>query len=206
MKKALYLQIRGGRGDFGTDLNYHRLTTIEDVNIIFDGVQRDLYFEFGHWTRYTYRTTNKRTGAPLKKAVRELVNANALHIDTYFETEETNPAGYTFKLGRRLSALEKIEIYDKNRDFTRANILDLINKYSTVKYDAVVIIEEEAAKIINRAGGFREKEILKNGCYFQVSETWNDEHKIVVLTEKQRDTDGHANACAVDLITGKITG
>lgn len=197
----LYLETRGGADDFGTDLNNYRYTTVENIDLIFSGVHYNVFFEFGHWTRYHYRTTNKRTGAPLKKAVKELVNINGLNIDTEYEKEETNSAGITFKIGHRLSELEQVEIYDKNRNYNRGEILDLINKYSVKHFDKVVIIDEKAKEIIEKKGGFREKDILSRDPYFE-PEMWTNEHKIIEVRARQ----GEKNGCYIDLVTEKITG
>lgn len=188
----LYLETRGGAADFGTDLNNHRYTTIENIDLVFGGKAYNVFFEFSHWTRYFYRTTNKRTGKPLKKAIKELVNNNALHIDTEYSIEKNS---------FRLAELEKAEIYDKNRNYNRGEILDLINKYSVVKYDKVVIIEEKAAEIARKKGGFREKDILSRDPYFK-PKMWTSEHKVVEIRARQ----GEKNGCYIDLVTEKITG
>ena len=93
--------------------------------------------------------------------------------------------------------------HNENLSFCKRDILNFINKYSVKKYSGIIIIEEEAANIINHTGGFREKDILVHDPYFEKSETWTEEHKIVNVKSRQKD---YEFSCEVDLITGKITG
>ena len=65
-------------------------------------------------------------------------------------------------------------------------------------------MKKEAIAIINKQGANREKAILKNGCYFKKGQ-WDNEHKVVEVISKHIE-DGHADACAVDLVTGRIVG
>ena len=86
--------------------------------------------EFGCCDRHTYRTTNKRTGAPLKNAVRELVKECALHIDTQFE--ELKP-GDKWPTCWRNSTLER-EIYNMNLPYTIEGIETALEYISGQKY------------------------------------------------------------------------
>lgn len=74
--------------------------------------------EFGNWNHYQTRTTNKRTGQPLKKPVRELVQECALHISTQFE--EQRP-GENYKSCWADLNLES-EIYKLNLPYTMEGI------------------------------------------------------------------------------------
>ena len=95
---------------------------------------RNYILEFSHGTRYRYRTTNKRTGKPLKHPIREIVNLNSLHLDTEFERLEPNG----FKSSWRDSHLEEV-IYNMNLSYTKSDILRVINMISETKFDAIVI-------------------------------------------------------------------
>lgn len=95
---------------------------------------RNYILEFGSYNRYNYRTTNKRTGATLKHPVRELVNPNALSLDTEFERLESNG----FKSSWRDSGLEET-IYNMKLSYTKADILKVINMISETKYDNIEI-------------------------------------------------------------------
>lgn len=48
---------------------------------------REYFIEFSGRDRYNYRYFNKKTGEPLKKAVRELVAPCALWVDTEYEND-----------------------------------------------------------------------------------------------------------------------
>lgn len=205
-KNVLYMLEMGmNDNNIPTDIKNHRIRTIENIDIIFERTPYNMFFEFCFWERYRYRTENKRTGAPLKKPVREIVNPVGLTIDTQFERDEYDEIrGYKYKSSWRLSSLER-KIYDSkmNYCYTRADILKIINRFSIDHFDELVLIEERATEIINAVGGIREKTILKNDSYFQISDTWNDEHKIVKCIERVNYKPGAS--CEVDLITGKIT-
>lgn len=90
---------------------------------------RDYILEFGGYKKYEYRTTNKRTGAPLKKPVKQLIRPNALYIDT---TYENNDGSW------RDCGLEDT-IMRMDLSFTKADILRAINMISETKYDNLVI-------------------------------------------------------------------
>lgn len=181
------------------DIKNHRVRVCENIDIIYQGTPYNMFFEFLQWDKWTYRTTNKRTGEPLKKAVRELVNHNALCIDTQYEKLEKGN-GYNWFSSWRLSALEK-EVHAKIPEFNKADILKVVNTYSVQKYNKIVFIDEKATEIINRIGGFREKDILtKPRHYFRVGE-WTAEHKIIEVVD-----DANNNSVSVDIQTGRITG
>ena len=186
------------------DIKNHRVRAIDNISISFQGVNYSLFMEFSQWAHYTYRTTNKRTGAALKKPVRELVNANGVFIDTQYDKEEENANGYKFTLSYRLSSLEK-EIAAENYSFTRSDILTIVNSYSIEKYSRVALIEEEADRIINRIGGYREKSIIAADHYY-TPEQWDNGHKVVKVSARSNNPDMIDRSIAVDLVTGKICG
>jgi hypothetical protein len=67
-------------------------------------------------------------------------------------------------------------------------------------------IEKQIKQIVNSCGGYREKEIYNNGCFFDRAETWNNEHKVINVLSILPDEDGYRSGFAVDLITGDICG
>ena len=67
-------------------------------------------------------------------------------------------------------------------------------------------VEKQIKEIVNRCGGYREKEIYNNGCFFDKSETWNNEHKVINVLSILPDEDGYRAGFAVDLVTGDICG
>ena len=92
--------------------------------------------------------------------------------------------------------------FKQNRNYNKNEILDIINKYSVIEYQKIVVIEEQATEIIKKLGGFREKDILSRDPYFRVTDEWNGNHKIIEVRARQ----GEKNGCYIDLVTGKITG
>ena len=58
--------------------------------------------------------------------------------------------------------------------------------------------------IVKKHGGFREKDIMKNPYIIMKTETWNNEHKVLGIIEK--NTLDHKNGFSVDLVTNKICG
>ena len=216
-ERILYLREMGMNDkNIKTDLQNHRVRVLENIDIFYKGEKYNLFFEFLQGTHRTYRTTNKRTGEPLKKAVIELIKDDALCIDTQYEVPEVSN-GYVWHLSYRLGTLER-EVYNKHLYYTRNNVLNVVNRYAVEKFTRVVLVEEETKKIISRIGGYREKSILENDPYFTVSETWNNDHKIVTVTERIKTETGRSpmgyvtysykdgNSCSVDLVTGRITG
>ena len=58
--------------------------------------------------------------------------------------------------------------------------------------------------IVRKSGGYREKDIIKNPYIIIKTETWNNEHKVINIIEK--NTHDHKNGFSVDLVTRKICG
>lgn len=111
---------------------------------------------FSTWMRTYYRTTNKRTGAPLKKAVVDHITRNALLIDTQIDREETNGLyydwqdskkyySYTFTGSRRDSTTEKMP-RELDLTYTEENILLILKHITGRDYDGINIVHGEAVK------------------------------------------------------------
>lgn len=60
--------------------------------------------------------------------------------------------------------------------------------------------------IVQRQGGFREKDILRNPHVIERDETWNDQHKVLNVLAVETQEDGYRNGFAVDLVTMSICG
>lgn len=67
-------------------------------------------------------------------------------------------------------------------------------------------IESQVKQIVRTYGGYREKEIYNNGCFFDRSETWNNEHKVINVLSIFPDADGYRSGFAVDIVTNSICG
>ena len=140
--KTLYLDKRGcnfsDRDNLSelSDIGNYRVTT-NGYNVT--GKDGNIYFiEFCRWERYQTRTTNKRTGEPLKHPVRELVNYNALYINFSFEKDET-------RNGRTLRACYAninlaAKIHAKNYSYTKKDILKAVNSISKDTYTDIQFI------------------------------------------------------------------
>ena len=130
-KNYLLLERRGCeyfKNETPDTINNYRVCTAERVPGK-DG--KEYFIEFTKWDKWHYRTTNKRTGAPLKKGVTEIVQYHALHIDTEYENE--NGAW-------RNSRLEQ-ELNNRGYDYSESDILAAVNSISAVKYDGIKYVE-----------------------------------------------------------------
>ena len=116
-------------GDFSeSDIGNYRITTIDYIPLK-DG--RYMFFEFMVNDKYRYRMENKRTGAKLKKPVKELVTTCAAFMNTCFQ--DKNGCSW------RDCNLER-EFHAQNVKYTSAEILNYINSISAIKYDAINFI------------------------------------------------------------------
>lgn len=61
-------------------------------------------------------------------------------------------------------------------------------------------------EIVRECGGYREKEIMTNSHEITRGETWNNEHKVIYITETAAQPDGYKNGFAVDIVTRSICG
>ena len=144
-KNKLYL-LKMGMDDNGisTDIKNHRVRVIENIDIIYKGEKYNMFFEFTCGTHRRYRTVNKRTGAPLKKPVEEIILKDGLFIVTEFEKTETEK-GFTWKSSYGKSDLER-EIFDEHLEYTQSNILDVVNRYKIgEKFTDICLIETTPA-------------------------------------------------------------
>lgn len=109
-------------------INNYRVCTAERVPGK-DG--KEYFIEFTKWDKWRYRTTNKRTGAPLKKAVTEIIQRHALHIDT--EYENGNGSWRNSRLEQALN--------NRGYDYSENDILAAVNSISAAKYDGIKYVE-----------------------------------------------------------------
>ena len=133
--ETLYLERRGC--EFDTDrpdgIGNFRVCTVGESIPVKDsasswGEGEQLYFfEFSKADKWTIRTENKRTGAKLKKPVRELVKADALHVSTQFTPS---------RLSYRDSNMECSQ-WKEPTDYTERAILDFVNSVSTKHYSRI---------------------------------------------------------------------
>lgn len=203
--KTLYLQEMGCNDDkIPDDIKNHRLFTIDNIDIVFEGdIYRNVSIEFSQGARYNYRNTNKITGAPLKKTVKELKNINGLWIRTYYN-KDININGNITNVCTGILKLDKIAD-DENLTYCKRDILKFINRYClNTYYNKLVLTDHAAADIIKKRGGFREKYILENDHYFKRG-MWTDSHKIIYCVKRSND-DTNGARCEIDLEQGLITG
>ena len=86
----LWLLSMGMKNDDLNDIKNHRVRVVENIDIERNGKKYNMFFEFTQWEAWRMRYINKRTGYPLKKPIQEIVNPMGLHIDTQYETIETD--------------------------------------------------------------------------------------------------------------------
>lgn len=109
-----------------SDIGNHRLVTGDYTIPAANG--KTYYIEFMHTNKYTTRTTNKRTGKPLARPVRECVAQNIVCTNAYYIDKDGVCWGDT-------SVWKKS--YDAPRPYTMAGILDIVNSISAQHYDAI---------------------------------------------------------------------
>lgn len=68
------------------------------------------------------------------------------------------------------------------------------------------MVEAIVRSIVNKVGGFREKEIMRNYHRVVQTETWNDEHRVFDVISEIEDADGHRDSFSVDIMTERICG
>lgn len=66
--------------------------------------------------------------------------------------------------------------------------------------------ENTIKHIVQRFGGYREKEVLKNPHTVTKSGTWNKEHKVLNINTAEPGEDGYKDGFQVDLVTMSICG
>lgn len=67
------------------------------------------------------------------------------------------------------------------------------------RYDNII------KNIVKKSGGYREKDVMKSSYIIRKTETWNNEHKVIDIIEKN-SRDYHNNGFSFDLVTNKICG
>lgn len=223
MKNTLYL-VEMGMDDnkITTDVKNHRVRVIDRIDIVYGGKEYNMFFEFMTGRHWHYRHENLRTGAPLKHPVYTVDVEQGLWIETDYE-EVVNICADGTRLcnSYRNSELEK-EFHSKHYEYTRENILKVVNKYKVgAPFTEVKLVHETARDIIHKIGGWRELDILgdnrdfytEGDSYFSIGDTWNEDHKIVTCNKRTWEAcDAHSrrlvvtDKCDVDLVTGRITG
>lgn len=130
MANVLYLRKMGMDDDtIKTDVKNHRVRVVENIDIIYKGEKYNMFFEFMHGAHRRYRTTNKRTGAPLKKAVEEIILKDGIYISTQFERlEGTRKDGTPYYSSYRNLDFES-EFCNEHHEYTKKDILEIVNRY-----------------------------------------------------------------------------
>lgn len=108
---------------------------VKDRRYCVDGIKaedgRTYFISFNKAdVKWKYRTTNKRTGKPLQKVIKEVECTNILYLDTQYESKD----GYTYR-GRELES----QVWEQNLPYTAESILKVVNSISTVKYGKVEV-------------------------------------------------------------------
>lgn len=209
MANILYLLEMGmNDNNITTDIKNHRIRVVNKIDIEYKGNPYNMFFEFTVCDHWRMRYTNKRNGKPLKKAVQETIIKDGLHIDTEYERQENG-----FPCSFRNLQFEN-EMWNEHHKFTRADILEVVNRYKIgEKFTDVKLVEETATEIIEKIGGYREKDIVASDHYFGIGETWTDDHKVVKCYKREREfyVGGSSRmvttrSCEVDLVSGLIVG
>lgn len=131
MAKTLYLEKRGC--NFWSDDKINNISDVGNYRVTTTGNKikgkdgNNYFLEFTNWDRYTYRTTNKRTGKPLKHEVKEVLLLNSLHVSTEFQNK--NGTWGNLKLESKL--------HEKPMLYTIENILKVVNEISVDVYDKI---------------------------------------------------------------------
>lgn len=113
----------------GSDIGNYRLVTGDYSVPAANGMT--YYLEFHHYDKWTTRRTNKRTGKPLARPVRELVANNVAGVSAYYLDDDGVCWG---DVGVWEAA------HDEPRPYTEAGILDIVNSFAAQHYDAIEYI------------------------------------------------------------------
>lgn len=135
-KNYLLLERRGceycGNDKGKDDINNYRVGSYDYSITGKDG--RNYIIEFGSRDAVNWRTTNKRTGKPLKKAVCEMVLNNALRIDTQYDEDKD---GSGFISSWRNLKMEQEFYKALPVPYCQQSILNFVNSISAEHYDAI---------------------------------------------------------------------
>lgn len=137
---------------------------------------------------------------------------------TYYPFTDTNhPGKWNFRIYKLITPATKTQCtYNiKYEDFN--SIKKYIDIHKTVtplkgcntqNIDLYIHsgVEKQVKQIVKTCGGYREKEIYNNGCFFDRSETWNNEHKVINVLSIFPDADGYRSGFAVDIAINSICG
>ena len=77
-------------------------------------------------------------------------------------------------------------------------------KKKMLKNKKIAMYDNIIKNIVKKCGGYREKDIMKNPYIIRKTETWNNEHKVLNIIEK--NSLDHKNGFSVDLVTMRICG
>lgn len=144
--KTLYLLKMGcDDNDITTDIKNHRVRVVENIDICYKGKTYNMFFEFCQGAHRRYRTTNKRTEAPLKREVEEIIVKDGLYINTCFDKlERVAEDGTPLYTSWRHNELEQ-EFYEEHREYTQKDILEVVNRYNIgEKYTNICLIDRFA--------------------------------------------------------------
>lgn len=168
--KVLFLEKMGcdfwkeenAAGDIG---NYRVRTHGECI----PGKDGRMYFlEFHLWRdRKKARYTHKITGKPLKHTAFDLINPQAVAIDTEFSTAD----------GSWRNCKLEAALHEKNYSYTKADILTIVNEVSTETYDTIVFAPHKAIEAIPHIlsiAGYRERDIIEHLTEVTISQATRD--------------------------------
>lgn len=108
-----------------SDIGNYRICTASYIKLA-DG--RQMFFEFCRSDRYQFRNVNKRTGAPLKKPVYELVMKDACALNTCYDGGD----------GMSYRDLDMEHSFHSSPvPYTLKTVLEFINSVSAKQYSAI---------------------------------------------------------------------
>lgn len=142
-KNVLYLMEMGMNDNtIATDIKNHRVRVLKNIDIVYKGKKYNMFFEFSQAIHRRYRTTNKRTGKPLKKAVEEIILKDGLCVRTQFEKlEGTRKDGTPYYSSWANLELES-EFHNEHHEYTKKDILEIVNRYKVgEKFTDVCLID-----------------------------------------------------------------
>ena len=67
------------------------------------------------------------------------------------------------------------------------------------------IYENIIKRIVEKNGGYREKEIISKPFTVEKA-TWNNDHKVLNVVSVEAETDGYRNGFQIDIVTKSICG
>ncbi|MBO4733099.1 MAG: hypothetical protein J5662_01350, partial [Clostridia bacterium] len=137
-------------GDRCGDIHNYRARTPGEIIPGKDNI--NYFLEFSRCDKYNYRTENKRTGAPLKKAIRELELKNAIATDTEYTTDSGS---------YRNLKLEN-EIRKTTRPYNIESILKIVNSISKEQFTKVIFLSDVIVRDFKTGDNFTPREIMRD--------------------------------------------